>query len=105
MSRRTWIIIAGVVAAVVVVAVVAVLMASGGGATVPDVTGMTQQEATTALDSAGFVVGEVTQVANEGADPGDVLAQLPAGGSEADKGSPVALTVSSGPSDLGRSRM
>jgi eukaryotic-like serine/threonine-protein kinase len=98
MSRRTWIIIASVVVAVAVAAVAAVLVTSGGGVTVPDVTGKTQAEAAAALESAGFVVGDVTQVSDQGADTGVVLAQLPEGGSEAEKGSAVSLTVSSGPS-------
>jgi eukaryotic-like serine/threonine-protein kinase len=97
MSRRAWIIII-VVLAVVAAALVAVLLVSGGGGVaVPDVSGKTQAEATTALQDAGFVVGDVKQVADQSVPAGSVVSQDPVAGSTADKGSAVALSVSSGP--------
>ena len=98
MSRKGWIIIV-VVLAVVAAALVAVLLATsgGGGVAVPDVTGLTQDEATTALQDAGFVVGGVEQVADAGFAAGTVTAQDPAAGATADEGSGVKLTVSTGP--------
>jgi eukaryotic-like serine/threonine-protein kinase len=97
-SRKGWIVIV-VVLAVVAAALVAVLLATsgGGGATVPDVTGMTQDEATAALQSAGFAVGGIEQVADDAFAAGTVMAQDPAAGATADEGSGVKLTVSTGP--------
>ncbi len=98
MSRKGWIIIV-VVLAVVAAALVAVLLATsgGGGVTVPDVTGMTQDEATAALQSSGLVVGGIEQVADDAFAAGTVTAQDPAAGASADEGSGVKLTVSAGP--------
>jgi serine/threonine-protein kinase len=62
---------------------------------VPPVVRDTQPVATTILRNAGFVVS-VTQQANSQA-AGTVIGEIPTGGSKADKGSTVGLTVSSGP--------
>jgi serine/threonine-protein kinase len=83
-----------VLVAIGVVAAVIVLM---DGITVPDVTGMTQADATKALEDAGLELGEVTQVNDAEAAVGTVLLQEPAAGSEVDEGKAVALTLSSGP--------
>jgi eukaryotic-like serine/threonine-protein kinase len=97
MSRRGWIVII-VVLAVVAAALVAVLLVTSGGAgvTVPDVTGMTQDEATAALQGAGLRAGGVEQV-TDATLAGTVVGQDPAGGATADEDSAVALTVSAGP--------
>ena len=62
---------------------------------VPSVLGDPVAEATRILEDLGFVVKTVPQ-ADDNADPGDVLAQDPAGGEEAPRGSEVTLTVASG---------
>lgn len=96
MSRRGWIVIV-IILGVVAAALVGVLLATGGGgATVPDVTGMTQEDATEALAAAGFAAGAVTEVADDAVPAGSVVSQDPAGGATADEGSDVALTVSAG---------
>ncbi len=41
-------------------------------------TGETQEDATTALESAGFVVGDVTEVADDDVPAGSVVSQDPA---------------------------
>lgn len=100
MSRRGWIVIV-VVLAVVAAALVGVLLAtSGGGIAVPDVTGMTQDEAAAALEDAGLVVGDVTEAAADEVPAGSVVSQDPVGGATADEGTAVALTVSSGPGSV-----
>ncbi len=96
MSRRGWIVVI-IVLAVVAAALVGVLLATaGGGAAVPDVTGQTQEEAAAALEAAGFVVGDVTEAADDAVPAGSVVSQDPAGGVTADEGAAVALTVSAG---------
>ena len=64
--------------------------------TVTDVVGKKDILATAELEQLGFSV-ERTQVASD-KEAGEVLTQDPPGGTRADEGSTVALTVSSGPS-------
>ncbi len=60
---------------------------------VPDVTGMTQARAASALQEAGLTPGEVTEVQREGGVAGTVVGQTPAAGTEVDEGTAVALEV------------
>lgn len=98
MSRtaRRWTIVAVLLILVIGVAA-AVYAMLGGGVAVPDVTGITQDEAAQALESAGLRLGEVGQAADPDVPTGLVVGQEPAAGAEVDEGSAVALTVSSGP--------
>jgi eukaryotic-like serine/threonine-protein kinase len=59
---------------------------------VPDVVGLTKQEAQQTLGNAGFQL-TVTERGSADADPGTVLSQDPAGGTEADPGSSVGIVV------------
>jgi serine/threonine-protein kinase len=61
--------------------------------TVPDVIGRTQAQATSALQSAGFKVKVEQQAVLDDADDGRVLDQSPNGGTQADEGSTVTITV------------
>jgi len=66
---------------------------------VPNVVGMTEDEAREALEAAGFEVGQVTpQESDE--EEGIVLEQDPPGDSEARPGTAVNLVVSSGPATV-----
>ena len=67
---------------------------------VPDVVGLTEDEAREALEDAGFEVGTVTDRDSE-EEEGTVLEQDPPSGAEARPGSPVDLVVSSGPATVG----
>jgi beta-lactam-binding protein with PASTA domain len=58
---------------------------------VPAVVGKQRDEATTLLQAAGFTVATTNQQSNK--PPNTVLAQTPAGGSQAAKGSAVVLTL------------
>ena len=95
MSRRGWVIL--VVAIVVVAAILSVVLLVNRGVTVPDVTGKTQAQAETALVAAGLELGDVTEVADQNVLAGSVVKQDPAAGARADRGSTVALALSSGP--------
>ncbi|HYZ11039.1 MAG TPA: Stk1 family PASTA domain-containing Ser/Thr kinase [Actinomycetota bacterium] len=66
---------------------------------VPNVVGMTQEEAEVRLQSAGFEVGEVTSEESE-EDEGIVLEQDPPAGEDARPGTAVNLVVSSGPATV-----
>ena len=65
--------------------------------TVPDVVGMTQADAGTAIIAAELSVGTITQEYSDSVSAGYVISQSPAAGSSAAKDSAVALTVSLGP--------
>ena len=64
---------------------------------VPDLIGMTREEAKDALEAEGLELGEVTPEVNEEIEEGTVFEQDPAPGEEADTGSEVAITISAPP--------
>ena len=68
----------------------------GGDVKVPDVTGMTQKEATAALEDAGLTRGKVTRV--QSTEPeGTVVGQSPAAGEEVAEEAAVDLEVAGAP--------
>ena len=66
------------------------------GATVPDVVGMTEEEATSTLEDAGYSVSVATEPSDETAE-GIVIAQDPDAGAEYETGQTVTILVSEGP--------
>jgi eukaryotic-like serine/threonine-protein kinase len=101
-KRSKWFLVALVVLLLVLAGLLFFLATSlsdnGGGGTaqveVPEVVGRNVDEATTALEGEGF---EVETAPEESDQPeGQVLRQDPRGGTEADEGSTVTLTVSAG---------
>ena len=66
-------------------------------ATVPNVEGLTQDAATTAVTGAKLTMGAVTQQASNTVATGKVISQEPASGSSVAEGSPVNVLISSGP--------
>jgi eukaryotic-like serine/threonine-protein kinase len=64
---------------------------------VPNVVGMTEADARTTLQQAGFEVSS-TSAPSDTTPSGNVSDQSPDGGTQATKGSTVSITVSSGPS-------
>jgi serine/threonine-protein kinase len=67
---------------------------------VPNVVGMTQDQAASALEGAGLASGSVDEVNDPSAAAGDVVATDPAAGASAAPGSRVNLTVASNLADL-----
>jgi serine/threonine-protein kinase len=65
-------------------------------ATVPDLSGMTQTDATNAITAAGLKLGTVTQQTSTTIASGSVISQDPAAGKKVDKGSSVSIVVSTG---------
>ena len=63
---------------------------------VPDLVGMTEQGASSALSQAGLKLGEVVSEQSDKGPTGTVIVQDPAAGSKVADGSLVALTISSG---------
>jgi beta-lactam-binding protein with PASTA domain len=80
---------------------IALTLSSGPApVTVPDVTGLAQAAAESAIVGAGLTVG-ATSTANSATVPsGDVIDQSPLGGTLAAPGSAVAITVSLGPAPI-----
>jgi hypothetical protein len=76
-----------------------VLGAIGGGdnVIVPDVVGMAQAAAESAIVAADLVVGTVTTESSATVPAGDVISQDPTGGASVPSGSSVDLVVSTGP--------
>jgi serine/threonine-protein kinase len=62
-------------------------------ATVPDVTGQSAAAATSALQGAGFTVTKTHKKVTNKSENGIVLSQSPKGGTSANKGSAVTITV------------
>jgi hypothetical protein len=65
------------------------------GVTVPDVIGMTEEDADTALEGAGLDTGAVATVCSA-AEAGNVVSQAPPAGASVPPGSTVDLALSSG---------
>lgn len=72
---------------------------SSAPVTVPDVTGLPQEDAIAALEAAGFSVSVVTATSST-VPVGSVISQEPAGGTESTAGATVTITVSIGEVDL-----
>jgi beta-lactam-binding protein with PASTA domain len=70
--------------------------AAPANVTVPNVVGMTQTAASSAITTAGLTVGGITTQSSATVPAGSVISQNPTGGSSAAPGSAVALVVSSG---------
>ena len=66
------------------------------GATVPNVVGLTQAAASTAITGAGLVVGTVTTASSTTVASGKVISQNPSSGASVAPGSNVNLVVSTG---------
>ena len=64
--------------------------------TVPNVEGLAQKAATTAITAAKLMVGTITQQTSNTVTTGKVISQGPASGSSVAQGFPVNLVISSG---------
>jgi serine/threonine-protein kinase len=96
-KRRGWLVAVGVLLALAAVGTVAFLLFRGGDdVRVPDLTGLTLEQARTELTNRGLTLGAVTP--QESTEPKDqVLAQDPPVNSTIPEGSTVSVTVSAGP--------
>lgn len=93
------------IAVIAVIAVIAIAvgfaLANGGEKVeVPNVVGMTSEEAITSIEKAGFKLGKVENVNDDSVEAGTVTKQDPTGGSQAKKGSDINLVVSQGSEKL-----
>lgn len=64
-----------------------------GDITIPDITGMTLDQARTRLKSLGLVIGKITTASDDSKEDGVILMQSPPGDSKVTKGATVDVTV------------
>jgi eukaryotic-like serine/threonine-protein kinase len=98
-GRRWWLWLLALLLVLAVAGGAYLLLAHGGGpaqATVPDVVGADEAQAVAALRGEGFATDVRHRTSAERAE-GTVMSTDPPGGEQADEGSTVVLTVSSGP--------
>ncbi|MEU9094572.1 Stk1 family PASTA domain-containing Ser/Thr kinase [Streptomyces sp. NPDC048428] len=76
---------------------VAIVVSKGSPVDVPDVTGLSVEDATAALDDEGLKAKVLPDRVNSPEDAGDIARQSPAEGEEAAEGDTITLTVSEGP--------
>ena len=88
--------VVAVVAAVAIAAFVVFGLFGSSTVTVPDVLGMTQEEAEAALEEAGLTVGEIEQSYSDEVEEGCVMEQTPDADKEVAEESEVDLVISKG---------
>ena len=102
-GKKVAAVVAAIAAVVALVAIAAFALggnSSGKQIEVPDVTGQTLDQAKTAIQSAGFKVGNVTQSYSDSVESGKVVSQDPAAKTKKAKGSTINLTVSQGTQEI-----
>jgi beta-lactam-binding protein with PASTA domain len=92
-----WVLLAIAVVAIAAVAVYFFMAQGGKDVTVPDVTGKTVAEATTALTDIGLELGTVTEKANTDVPAGEIVSQDPQAGATAEEGSRVNVVAAVAP--------
>lgn len=86
-----------IIAAIAVIAIVcAVFFLGGEKEEVPDLIGMTSDEAITTIETSGFKVGKVEYINDDSSEAGTVTKQNPKGGTQAKKGSEISISISQG---------
>lgn len=104
-NKKTIAIVIGIIAALAVVGGIAFALMSGGGddkdkIAVPSVVGQTVDEATAAIEEAGFELGKVEESFDDKVESGKVISQDPKGDSKQAKGTKINLTVSKGVQEI-----
>lgn len=104
-NKKTIAIVIGIIAALAVVGGIAFALMSGGGddkdkIAVPSVVGQTVDEATAAIEGAGFELGKVDESFDDKVEAGKVIGQDPKGDSKQAKGTKINLTVSKGAQEI-----
>ena len=89
----------GVIVAIAVIAALSFFLlgnAANEGVEVPDCSGLTLNEATAAVEKAGFKVGNIEYAFNDTVPADSVISQSPRAGTKQSKDTPINLTVSKG---------
>ena len=104
-NKKTIAIVIGIIAVLAVVGGIAFALMSGSGndkdkVAVPSVVGQTVDQATTAIEEAGFELGKVEESFDDKVESGKVISQDPKGDSKQAKGTKINLTVSKGVQEI-----
>jgi serine/threonine-protein kinase len=90
-------IIAGVVALIAVIAIATTILGSGSETqAIPNLYGLTQQQAAQSLEDSGFELGDVKEEYSDEVDSGLVMDQNPDANQTATKGTKVGIVISKG---------
>lgn len=95
-KKNNWVVWVATAAILTVFAVVAFFVFRPAEVAVPSVAGMTQEQATAALEKSGLTVGSIDATQSSGVAEGTVVAQDPPAGEKAREGDAVDLVVVSG---------
>ena len=98
-KKRTIAIVASIIAALVIVGVIIFAVVSGNSGTgdpIPDVVGMTQDEAIKTLEDAGFEIGNINSAYDDKVESGKVISQDPAANQKREAKTKVNLVISQG---------
>ncbi len=102
-NKKTVAIVVSILAALAIIGGIAFALLGGSDnaeqVNVPTVVEMTSEKATQELEAAGFKV-KITETNSETIEKGYVISQDPKGGTTADKGSQITLSVSAGTGDI-----
>src|SRR5699024_4452562 len=96
-SRKPMAIIAGIIVGLLLIAFLGYNYMAGRNITVPDLAGMTEQEASLTLDSLDLVLGDVTAVYDEEIEAGRVINSSPSANTEVKHDTEVDVNISRGP--------
>lgn len=96
-SRRPMAIIAGIIVGLILIAFLGYNYMAGRNITVPDLAGMTEQEASLTLESLDLVLGDVTEVYDEEVEAGRVINSSPSANTEVKHDTEVDVNISQGP--------
>lgn len=109
-KKKKWPLFAGIVLLIVVLGIVAMMAMTPNKIEIPDVAGLTVDEATEELEALGFVIGEIKEVHSDTVEKDLVTETSPRAGLERNKGDEITLMVSLGnettemPNYVGQSR-
>ncbi|MGY0836593.1 protein kinase domain-containing protein [Aerococcus urinaeequi] len=96
-SRKPLAIIAGVIVGLILIAFLGFNYMAGRNIAVPDLAGMTEQEASLTLESLDLVLGDVTEVYDEEVEVGRVINSSPSANTEVKHDTAVDVNISKGP--------
>ena len=102
-NKKTIAIVVGVIAALAIIGGIVFAFANssnGDAVQVPNVVGMTREQAISQIESSGFEVGTVSEENSDTVESGKVISQDPSSDVKRDKGTKVNLTVSMGVAEI-----
>lgn len=109
-KKKKWPLFVGLALFIVVLGIVGMLLLTPNKIEIPNVSGVTVEEATLELETLGFVIGEIKEIHSDTVEKDLVIETSPRAGLERNKGDEITLMVSLGnettemPNYVGQSR-